>query len=51
MRQQRAEVQQLLDQLDAAVGDVRAANAVLGPVVEELAGEARVVDGELKALE
>ncbi|KZZ91827.1 Nnf1 [Moelleriella libera RCEF 2490] len=51
VRQQRAEVQQLLDQLDAAVGDVRAANAVLGPVVEELAGEARVVDGELKALE
>lgn len=34
----------LLDLLEAAVGDVKSANAALEPVVDQLAGEAREAD-------
>ncbi|KAL7921990.1 Nnf1 domain-containing protein [Trichoderma austrokoningii] len=44
IRAQRAEIEALLDSLDAAVGDVRSANAALAPVVDQLAAEARDVD-------
>lgn len=41
---QRAEIELLLESLEAAVGDVRGANAALAPVVEQLAREAREAD-------
>lgn len=41
IRQQREEIEQLLAQLEATVGDVRGANAALADVVGELAVEAR----------
>ncbi|KAM0514028.1 hypothetical protein ACHAPE_007118 [Trichoderma viride] len=44
IRSQRAEIEALLDSLEAAVGDVRSANAALAPVVDQLAAEARDVD-------
>ncbi|KAM0482254.1 hypothetical protein ACHAPX_002770 [Trichoderma viride] len=44
IRSQRAEIEALLDSLEAAVGDVRSANAALVPVVDQLAAEARDVD-------
>ncbi|KAG6224514.1 hypothetical protein E4U34_000280 [Claviceps purpurea] len=49
VRQQRQEMDELLGQLDRAVEDVRGANAVLGAVADELAAEARAVDGQLRA--
>ncbi|KAG5947230.1 hypothetical protein E4U59_001743 [Claviceps monticola] len=49
VRQQRQEMDELLRQLDRAVEDVRGANAVLGAVADELAAEARAVDGQLRA--
>ncbi|KAG6097207.1 hypothetical protein E4U30_000859 [Claviceps sp. LM220 group G6] len=49
VRQQRLEMDELLRQLDRAVEDVRGANAVLGAVADELAAEARTVDGQLRA--
>ncbi|KAG6063985.1 hypothetical protein E4U32_000688 [Claviceps aff. humidiphila group G2b] len=49
VRQQRLEMDELLRQLDRAVEDVRGANAVLGAVADELAAEARAVDGQLRA--
>ncbi|KAG6058580.1 hypothetical protein E4U17_007885 [Claviceps sp. LM77 group G4] len=48
VRQQRQEMEELLGQLDRAVEDVRGANAVLGAVADELAAEARAVDGQLR---
>ncbi|KAG6032623.1 hypothetical protein E4U19_007346 [Claviceps sp. Clav32 group G5] len=48
VRQQRQEMDELLGQLDRAVEDVRGANAVLGAVADELAAEARAVDGQLR---
>ncbi|KAG6008786.1 hypothetical protein E4U54_008664 [Claviceps lovelessii] len=50
VRQQRRQIDQLLDQLDRAVEDVRGANAVLGDVVDELAAESRAVDAELRGV-
>ncbi|PTB46290.1 hypothetical protein M441DRAFT_127983 [Trichoderma asperellum CBS 433.97] len=44
IRNQRAEIEALLDSLEAAVGDVKSANAALAPVVDQLAAEAREVD-------
>lgn len=44
IRSQRAEIEALLGSLEAAVGDVRGANAALAPVVDQLAAEARDVD-------
>ncbi|KAG6201129.1 hypothetical protein E4U10_000383 [Claviceps purpurea] len=49
VRQQRQEMDELLGQLDRAVEDVRGANTVLGAVADELAAEARAVDGQLRA--
>ncbi|KAG5971646.1 hypothetical protein E4U58_007351 [Claviceps cyperi] len=49
VRQQRQEMGELLGQLDRAVEDVRGANAVLSAVADELAAEARAVDGQLRA--
>ncbi|KAG5987933.1 hypothetical protein E4U43_004896, partial [Claviceps pusilla] len=50
VRQQRRQIDQLLDLLDRAVEDVRGANAVLGDVVDELAAESRAVDAELRGV-
>ncbi|KAK2592895.1 hypothetical protein QQS21_009390 [Conoideocrella luteorostrata] len=50
IRQQRQELDELLDALEHAVEDVRGANAVLGGVADELAVEARNVDADLKGL-
>lgn len=47
IRQQREEIDALLDALDAAVEDVKGANSALGPVVGELAAEARDVDAHM----
>ncbi|TWU77354.1 hypothetical protein ED733_005624 [Metarhizium rileyi] len=47
VRAQRDEVDVLLGRLDAAVEDVRCANAVLGGVMGDLAGEARAVDAQM----
>ncbi|KAL7798252.1 Nnf1 domain-containing protein [Trichoderma ceciliae] len=44
IRSQRAEIELLLDSLEAAVGDVKSANATLAPVVDQLAREAREAD-------
>jgi kinetochore protein NNF1 len=44
IQSQRAEIEALLDSLEAAVGDVKSANAALAPVVNQLAGEAREAD-------
>lgn len=41
---QRAEIEKLLDSLEATVGDVKSANAALEPVVAQLAREAREAD-------
>ncbi|KAH6606768.1 hypothetical protein Trco_005921, partial [Trichoderma cornu-damae] len=45
IQSQRAEIEALLDSLEAAVGDVKSANAALAPVVDQLAREAREADG------
>ncbi|KAG6004293.1 hypothetical protein E4U21_001190 [Claviceps maximensis] len=50
VRQQRQQMEQLLDLLDRAVEDVRGANAVLGGVADELAAEARAVDCDLRGV-
>ncbi|RFU75183.1 hypothetical protein TARUN_7083 [Trichoderma arundinaceum] len=44
IQSQRAEIERLLDSLEAAVGDVKSANAALEPVVDQLAREAREAD-------
>ncbi|KAL6908974.1 Nnf1 domain-containing protein [Trichoderma evansii] len=44
IRNQRAEIEALLDSLEAAVGDVKSANTALAPVVDQLAAESREVD-------
>lgn len=45
MRRQRAEIDALLAQLDAAVEDLSAANAALAPIVPEVVAEARQSSG------
>lgn len=44
IQSQRAEIEKLLDSLEATVGDVKSANAALEPVVAQLAKEAREAD-------
>ncbi|KAM6488666.1 Nnf1-domain-containing protein [Trichoderma sp. SZMC 28011] len=44
IQSQRAEIEKLLDSLEATVGDVKSANAALEPVVAQLAREAREAD-------
>ncbi|KAL7959799.1 Nnf1 domain-containing protein [Trichoderma compactum] len=44
IQSQRAEIEKLLDSLEATVGDVKSANAALEPVVARLAREAREAD-------
>ena len=53
VRKQRADIEELLGGLDAAVEDVRAANKALakGGLVNTLAKEATDVDKELEAVE
>ncbi|KHN99612.1 Nnf1 [Metarhizium album ARSEF 1941] len=46
VRAQRGEIDALLERLAPAVDDVRSANGVLGPLVGDLAAEARAVDAE-----
>lgn len=44
VKQQRAEIDALLSQAEAAVRDVRGANAALGLLVDELAKESRAAN-------
>lgn len=50
VKAQREEIESLLSALDGAVSDIDGANALLGPVADDLAAEARKADADIEAV-